>query len=101
VLFLVAAGCRFVTTRIGDITSNPGNYLGREVTVAGEVVESLKLPLLPGGYTLRDTTGQILVLTAGQPPLTGARVRVRARVESAATIGGQVVALHLTEVRRY
>lgn len=97
---LFSAGCRFVATDIGDIAANPSQYLGREVTVAGEASEGLKLPLLPGAHAIKDGTGRIMVVTSGHPPAPGARVRIRARVESAATIGRDTLGLHLTEIRR-
>ena len=93
VVVTALAGCRFATTRIGDIQARPGGYLNREVTVAGSVTDSIKLPFLPGLYSVNDGSGVISVLTNSQPPLSGDRVRIRARVASAATIGGQTVGL--------
>jgi hypothetical protein len=103
VFSLVAAlgGCRFVTTRISDIQAKPADYLNREVTVAGSVTNAIKLPFLPGLYEVSDGSGVISVLTNTQPPLSGQRVRIRARVGSAATLGGQTVGLHLSELQRY
>ncbi len=101
VLLLTAGACRYLTTNIGDIEANPSQYLGREVTVAGEVTNVVKLPFLPGAYSIKDATGQMVVLTDGQPPAGGTTVRLRARVESPATIGGPAMAVHLKEIQRY
>ena len=100
-LVMTCAGCRFVTTKIGSIQAKPGEYLTREVTVAGNVTDSIKLPFLPGVYGVRDGSGEMKVLTNTQPPLSGARVRLQVRVEAAATIDGQAIGLHLVEIRRY
>jgi hypothetical protein len=101
VLISAAAGCRYLTTNIGSITANPGDYLSQEVTVVGTVGDSVKLPFLPGAYQLKDDTGEIYVLTSGEAPLKGMRVRIKARVETAATFGGQAIGLHLSELHRY
>ena len=100
-LVMTCAGCRLVTTKIGSIQAKPGEYLSREVTVAGNVTDSIKFPFLPGVYGVRDGSGEMKVLTNTQPPLSGARVRLQVRVETAATIDGQAIGLHLVEIRRY
>ena len=58
-LVLASSGCRYVTTSIGDIEARPGAYLGREVTVAGNVSDSIKLPFLPGLYGIHDGSGEL------------------------------------------
>jgi hypothetical protein len=93
--------CGLVATDIASITSRPGDYLGREVTVSGTVGDAVKLPLLPGAYSIKDETGEILVVTKDQPPPSGSRLRLRGRVESAATLGSRVLGLHLAELHRY
>ena len=99
VLSLVAA-CGLPATSIGDIKARPAEFTGREITVAGEVRDPIKLPFLPGFYTLVDSTGDIVVLTDGEPPAPGAKVRIRARPDNAATIGGRALGLHLKELKR-
>ncbi len=100
-LMLAAGACRYLTTRIGDIAANPSDYLGREVTVAGEATDVVSLPFLPGAYSIKDTTGQMVVITDGQPPPGGTSVRISARVESAMTVGGRAIGVHLRETHRY
>lgn len=97
----ISGGCRFATTKIGTIQAKPDDYVTREVTVVGDVTDSIKLPFLPGLYGVNDGTGEMQVLTSMQPPPRGTHVRVRVRVEFAATIGGSTVGLHLKELERY
>ena len=97
ILVGAAAGCGLFATSIGDIQAKPQDFIGREVTVAGEVTNTMKLPFLPGFYTVKDKTGEISVFAGAQPPALGARVRVKGRVEAAATIGGQSFGVHIRE----
>jgi hypothetical protein len=80
------AGCSGLgATRIGKILDDPRHYHGRDVTVAGEVVDSLNL-LVFRTYTVRDRTGEILVVTKGAVPREGASVRVKGKVNQAFAI---------------
>jgi hypothetical protein len=101
VVLLALGGCGHATTNIGDITSKSAEFLGKEVTVAGEVTSSAKLPFVPAGYAVQDGTGQMAVVTGGELPPAGTKVRIRARVEAGATIGGKAIGLYLRETRRY
>lgn len=83
---LAAAACTgFGATRIGKILDDPRHYHGRDVTIAGEVVDSLNL-LVVKAYTVRDRTGEILVVTKGAVPREGVAVRVEGRVNQAFAI---------------
>jgi hypothetical protein len=99
-VLLLAAACGLAATSIADIKARPADFTGREITVAGDVRDPIKLPFVPGFYTLVDSTGDIVVLTDGEPPPSGARVRIRARAENAATLGGRAFGLHLKELKR-
>jgi len=96
---VLSTGCGLTTTKIGDIQARSDQFVGREVTVSGEVTTSMKLPFLPGFYGVKDDTGEIIVVTDGQIPATGAKVRVKGHVEAAASIGGRSLGIHLREVR--
>jgi hypothetical protein len=97
VLIFVAA-CD--TARIGDINRDPGRYSGKDITIAGEVVNSFGL-LGEGAFELDDGTGRIWVLSEGYGvPGQGARVSVTGRVVSGVTIGGRSIANALKETRR-
>lgn len=96
-LAVLVATCGLMATPVGDILAKPADFEGREVTVSGDVRNVVKLPFLPGFYSIRDKSGEIVVLTDGAVPAEGASVRIRARVESAATIGGRALGVHLRE----
>jgi hypothetical protein len=95
----IGAACGLVSTPVGDILARPAEFQGRQVTVSGTASAVVKLPFLPGFYSLKDSTGEIVVLTDGNVPTEGASVRIRVTVESAATVGGRVLGIHLREVK--
>jgi hypothetical protein len=100
-VFLVAAlavACGLVSTPIGDILAKPAEFEGKDVTVSGTASGVVKLPFLPGFYSLKDSSGEIVVLTEGKVPTEGSSVRIRAKVESAATVGGRAFGTHLREI---
>jgi hypothetical protein len=101
----VVAGCSLFDlsyTRIGDILKNPGQFDGKEVKVRGRVVDVVKLPLLETKmYTLKDDTGQFLVITRGDLPAMGSEARVKGIIQNVAILGGQGVGLHLKESQRW
>lgn len=95
---LLTAGCAS-TTDIGELLDDPYRFDGREVTVEGEVRESIAL-LGPGVYRLRDATGIVPVVSQeGGAPRSGARVRVTGTFRAAFTVGSRTAAV-LVEDRR-
>jgi hypothetical protein len=100
-VLLALGGCGYLATNIGDIAAKPTEFLGKDVTVVGEVTSSAKLPFLPAGYTIQDATGQMPVVTSGQLPAEHTKLRIRARVEASATVGGKAIGLYLRETTRY
>ena len=79
-------------TRIGDITSDPGRYKDKEVTIAGEVVTSVGASVMgfgKGVYELSDGTGNLWVYSDRGVPTKGAHVGVRGRVSESVTIMGK------------
>lgn len=84
---------------IGQVRTNPGRYVDRNVTVDGTVTSSWGIPLLPlKMYQVDDGTGEILVVSDDRRvPSRGARVRVRGKVEEFAVFGGRSIGLHLRE----
>ena len=97
-------GCDYVPfgfSSIQEITANPAQFEGREIKIAGTVVDVLKIPILEiRVYVLKDDTGQIAVATNGVLPGMNQKIAIRGVVESAAIIGGQSLGLHVTEVKR-
>ena len=82
---------------IGQVNTNPGRYVDKNVTVQGTVTSSWGIPLVPlKMYQVDDGTGEILVVTDDERvPSKGARVKVTGNVGEFATIGGRSIGLHL------
>lgn len=88
-------------TRIGDIVANPARFDGTEVKVKGKVVDVNKLPIVDlRVYTLRDDTGEIAVVAAGNLPALNSTGVVKAKVETAAIIQGHALGLRLIEIEK-
>jgi RecJ-like exonuclease len=75
-------------TRIGDITSDPGRFMNKEVSVAGHVTQSIGF-LGKGIYQVDDGTGKLWVLAENRGvPSKGAMVGVKGRVTPTVTFMG-------------
>jgi hypothetical protein len=93
-------GCEYLnaSTRIADIQASPSTYLGRQVLVRGVVQDSWKIPFIDTRfYTVKDATGEMTVMTSVDPPLAGAEVTVRGRIDDVAVIAGRPIGVHLRE----
>jgi hypothetical protein len=84
---------------IGQVKTNPGRYVDKNVTVHGTVTSSWGIPLVPlKMYQVDDGTGEILVVTdENRVPSKGARVRVTGKVGEVLVLGGRSLGLHLRE----
>jgi hypothetical protein len=82
---------------VGQLKTNPGRYVDRNVTVRGTVTSSWGVPLVPFKmYRVDDGTGEILVVSDdNRIPSRGARVKVTGKVGEFAMFGGQSIGLHL------
>src|SRR5882672_4444381 len=98
VLGLALVGCE--RTKIGDITSDPGRFMNKEVNVAGQVTQSIGF-LGKGIYQVDDGTGRVWVLaeTRGVPS-RGAKVGVKGRVTPTVTFMGVNYATVMRETDR-
>jgi aspartyl/asparaginyl-tRNA synthetase len=85
-LVFACAFCGIGTTKIGDITGHPRDYEGKEVTVSGEVTEIFSLFVIKY-FVLRDTTGEITVVTDRPLPAKGEKIKVKGVVKEAVSIG--------------
>ncbi len=88
VLCLLCQCSELVSTKIADIRNNPRHYAGKEVTVSGEVTETVSLVVVKY-FTLRDNTGEITVVTERALPKEGERLKVRGTVREAFSIGSE------------
>jgi hypothetical protein len=84
---------------IGQVKTNPGRYVDKNVTVQGTVTSSWGIPLVPlKMYQVDDGTGEILVVSDdNRVPSRGARVKVTGKVSEFAVLGGRSIGLHLRE----
>jgi len=85
---------------IETINRDPGRFHGREVTVAGRVVNSFAL-MGEGVYEIDDGTGRLWVF-GGKDGVPGrsAGVAVTGRIEEGLSVGGRNFAMILRETRR-
>jgi aspartyl/asparaginyl-tRNA synthetase len=86
IVVLSIASCGIGTTKIVDITGHPRDYAGKEVTVSGEVTETFSL-FVVRYFILRDTTGEITVVTDRPLPAKGKKIKVKGVVKEAVSIG--------------
>jgi hypothetical protein len=96
-LFLTGCPTR---TSIERINRDPGRFAGRDVTIAGHVIESFGL-LGTGVYEIDDGSGRMWVLSHGYGvPGNGAKVAVTGRLEQGVSFGGRTFATALRESER-
>lgn len=98
-LFAVVTAACASGASVGQLKTNPGRYVDKNVTVHGTVTSSWGIPLVPlKMYQVDDGTGEILVVTDDDRiPSRGARVRVTGKVSEFAVFGGRSIGLHLRE----
>ena len=99
VLFTVFTAACASGASVGQLKTNPGRYVDKNVTVHGTVTSSWGIPLVPlKMYQVDDGTGEILVVSDhNRVPSKGARVRVTGKVSEFAVLGGRSIGLHLRE----
>jgi hypothetical protein len=100
VLALGAFACAR-TTPIAQIKKQPDEMRGKQVTVAGEVIDTLDLPLLRHHYYhVDDGTGQLWVQTSEKLPAQGDHLQITGKLEPGLHIPGLDVGLVLDEEAR-
>jgi hypothetical protein len=93
---LLLAGCP-PRESIAKINRDPGRYAGKEITIAGRVVDSFGA-LGNGVFEIDDGTGTMWVFSEHYGvPGAGAKVAVIGRVEQAFAFGGRNFATILKE----
>jgi hypothetical protein len=96
---LLLAGCP-PRVSIEKINRDPGRYAGKEVTVAGKVVDSYGV-LGRGAFQIDDGTGALWVLAGHYGvPEAGAKVAVTGNIQQSFTLVGRNFATILRETER-
>jgi hypothetical protein len=99
VLFLLCQCSGVMSTKIADIRNNPRQYAGKEVTVSGEVTGTFSLIVIKY-FTLRDSTGEITIVTQRPLPKEGERLKVKGTVREAFSIGSESLLVIVEEPER-
>ena len=90
-MLFLATGCgNLFPTKIGDILKNPRDYADKEVTISGEVVDSVSFFFVKS-FIVKDKTGEITVITNRPVPGKGANVKVTGTVKEAFSLGTQTL----------
>lgn len=96
---LLLTGCPPRVT-IAKLNRDPGRYAGKEVTVAGRVVDSYGV-IGRGAFQIDDGTGAMWVLAGHYGvPEAGAKLAVTGRIEQGFTLVGRNFATILRETER-
>ena len=75
-------------TNIAKINANPDRYRGKEVGIAGRVIDSYGA-LGAGAYEIDDGTGRIWVATRRGVPSRGSHVGAKGYVHNGFSFGGR------------
>jgi hypothetical protein len=75
---------------IKKLLENPRDYDNRTVYIEGEVTEVFSL-LVVKYFTLKDNTGEIIVVTERILPKKGEKVKVKGRMAEAFSIGDKTL----------
>jgi hypothetical protein len=85
-----------VSTPIKNVLQDPRAYEGKTVTIGGEVSDRTSL-LVMKYFVLKDSTGEITVLTDRALPAVGSKLRVKGKVQQAFAIGNQQLVVLIEE----
>lgn len=96
VILLMFTGCG--ATKVGDIKSELDKFKDQQVTLSGEVVETLSIPFVhKGAYQLDDGTGRIWVIPSGKVPSRGDKVKVTGNIKVGVEVVGKKLGVVLME----
>ena len=83
-------GC--VATKIATIQQNIDLYKDQQISIRGTVTETLTVPGVKiGVYQIKDSSGQIWVVSSGQIPKRGETVQVKGTVSTGIEVLGKKV----------
>jgi hypothetical protein len=89
-LTLAGTGCRFVSTPVGRIVSQPSRFQGSDVTIAGRVEAPRWMPGVGAmGFRVVEGKDSLLVLTLTDPPPSGTQVRLMGRFLRSYPVNGE------------
>ena len=87
IIALIFIGCeRFMATPIKKILDNPRDYSGKTVTVSGDVTEVFSLFIIRY-FMVKDSTGEIVIVTQKPLPRKGSKISVKGTVQEAFSLG--------------
>ncbi len=95
-LFVVCRCSALFSTNIGDIKNNPRRYADKTVTVSGDVTRTFSL-LVIKYFTLRDSTGEITVVTQRPMPKEGEHLTVKGTVRETFSLGSETMLVIMEE----
>ena len=88
----------FGFTEIAQLNENPTVFEGQRVKIKGEVVDTLKIPLVDSkSYVLDDGTGEVKVITHLDTPKIGSKIAIIGIGSNAAIIGGESIGFRIRE----
>lgn len=91
ILMVLLTGCRgLFSTPIEKIIDNPREYDGKDVTISGSVTEVFSLVFIKY-YMVKDSTGEIAVITQRPVPKRGTTIRVKGTVKEGFSLGDKHV----------
>ena|ERR1700739_567553 len=94
---MFVAGC--AATKISAINNDPVKYMAKDVTVAGQVINSFGIAN-QGAFEVDDGTGRLWVWSSGfGVPGQGTHVLVTGRVQAGVAVGGRFFANVLRETQ--
>jgi hypothetical protein len=97
-LLLGLVGCSD-STSIADINRDPGQYIGKDVTIAGQTSNSFG-GMGNGIFQINDGTGSMWVYSQSfGVPTDGAKVAVTGRIQQGFSFGGRSFAVVLKETK--
>ncbi|MBI5074553.1 MAG: hypothetical protein HZB62_05220 [Nitrospirae bacterium] len=88
IIFLLVGCSSLMATPIKKIIDNPRDYSGKPVTVSGEVTELFSLFVIKY-FVVKDSTGEIIVVTHKPLPKKGSKITAKGTVQEAFSIGDQ------------
>ena len=94
------AGCALGYTSVREIKAKPESYMDKEVRLRG-TARNADEPGRANAYRLQDGTGEIMVVTSGEPPARDSEVALKGIVRGAVSRGaGWSLELRVVETER-